>query len=63
MSKGLTTHESSSSDHDSRQAFFNVILKDAGVRGVKVQELYSLDSDMLATLPYDLVTKLDHGSH
>jgi hypothetical protein len=29
------------------------MLKDAGVRGVKVQELYSLESDMLAILPYD----------
>ncbi|KAF1825127.1 cysteine proteinase [Dissoconium aciculare CBS 342.82] len=36
---------------ESDPAFFNVMLKDAGVRGVKVQELYSLESDMLAILP------------
>lgn len=33
------------------QAFFNVMLKEFGVRGVKVQELYGLDAGLLAMLP------------
>lgn len=32
-------------------AFFNVMLRDFGVRGIKVQEIFSLDDDMLACLP------------
>lgn len=36
---------------ESEPAFFNVMLKDMGVRGVKVQEVYSLDEEMLAILP------------
>lgn len=34
-----------------RQAFFNVMLKEMGVRGVKVQEMVSIDEDGLAMLP------------
>ena len=34
------------------KAFFNVMLKEMGVRGVKVQEVYGLDDEMLAILPY-----------
>ena len=34
------------------QAFFNAILKNFGVEGVKVQEVVSLDEEMLAFLPY-----------
>lgn len=33
------------------QAFFNVMLKDFGVRGVKVQEVVSLDDEILTFLP------------
>lgn len=33
------------------QAFFNVMLRDFGVRGVKVQEVVSLDEEVLASLP------------
>lgn len=33
------------------QAFFNVMLKDFGVRGVKVQEVVSLDEEILTFLP------------
>lgn len=33
------------------QAFFNVMLKEIGVRGVKIQEVVSLDEDMMAFLP------------
>ena len=33
------------------QAFFNVMLKEMGVRGVKVHEVYGLDEEMLAILP------------
>lgn len=36
------------------QALFNVMLREMGVRGLKVQELYSIDDDMLAFLPYGL---------
>lgn len=36
---------------DSEPAFFNVMLKDLGVNGVRVREIYSLDPDMLAILP------------
>ena len=38
---------------DLLQAFFNVMLRDFGVEGVRVQEVVSLDPDMLAYLPYD----------
>jgi len=34
-----------------QQAFFNVMLKDFGVKGVKVQEVFGLDDDLLAMLP------------
>jgi len=37
---------------ESEPAFFNVMLKDMGVRGVKVQEVYGLEDDMLAILPH-----------
>lgn len=33
------------------QAFFNVILRDLGVEGIKVQELFALDEGMMAHLP------------
>lgn len=36
---------------NSTQAFFNVMLKEMGVRGAKVQEVLSIDEDMLAMLP------------
>ncbi|KAI5361405.1 Putative peptidase C12, ubiquitin carboxyl-terminal hydrolase [Septoria linicola] len=36
---------------ESEPAFFNVMLKEMGVRGVKVQEVLSIDEDMLAMLP------------
>ncbi|KAM0717049.1 hypothetical protein Q7P37_006901 [Cladosporium fusiforme] len=36
---------------ESEPAFFNVMLKDMGVRGVKIQEVYGLDDEMLAFLP------------
>lgn len=36
-----------------QQAFFNVMLRDFGVEDVRVQEIVSLDPDMLACLPYD----------
>ena len=34
------------------QAFFNVMLKELGVKGVKVCEVVSLDHEMLGLLPY-----------
>lgn len=34
------------------QAFFNVMLREFGVEGVKVQELFSLDEEMIDQLPY-----------
>lgn len=34
-----------------RKAFFNTILRDMGIRGVKVQEVLGLDDDLLAILP------------
>jgi ubiquitin carboxyl-terminal hydrolase L5 len=34
-----------------RQAFFNVMLREAGVKGVKIQELFSIDEEMIAFLP------------
>ena len=34
------------------QAFFNVMLSRFGVEGVKVQEIVSLDAEMLALLPF-----------
>lgn len=33
------------------QAFFNVMLREFGVKGVKVKEIVSLDTDILARLP------------
>lgn len=33
------------------QAFFNVMLKNFGVKGVKVQEIVSLDEELLAYVP------------
>ena len=33
------------------QAFFNIMLKKFGVQGVKVQEIVSLDNEILAFLP------------
>lgn len=33
------------------QSFFNVLLSDIGVRNVKVQEVLSLDEELLALLP------------
>ena len=36
---------------ESEPAFFNVMLKEIGVRGVKIQEVYGLDDEMLAILP------------
>jgi Ubiquitin carboxyl-terminal hydrolase, family 1 len=34
------------------QALFNVMLREFGVKGVKVQEVVSLDEEMMAFLPY-----------
>ena len=34
------------------KAFFNVMLHEFGVEGVKVQELFGLDEELLAMLPY-----------
>jgi ubiquitin carboxyl-terminal hydrolase L5 len=36
----------------SHKAFFNVMLRDFGVKGVKVQEVVSLDDEMLEFLQY-----------
>jgi len=36
---------------NSLQAYFNVMLREWGVKGVKVQEVYGLDDTMLAFLP------------
>jgi len=33
------------------QAFFNVMLKEMGAKGVKVKEVFSLDAEALALLP------------
>lgn len=33
------------------QAFFNVMIQEFGVRGVKVQEVFGLDEALLAMLP------------
>lgn len=33
-------------------AFFNVMLREFGVEGVKVQELFALDEDMINQLPH-----------
>lgn len=40
----------SASDH-MLQAFFNAMLREMGVRDVKVQEVFSVDEDYVATLP------------
>lgn len=37
---------------DISQALFNVMLRDFGVKGVKVQEVVSLDDEMMAFLEY-----------
>lgn len=34
-----------------QQAFFNVMLQDFGVKGVKIQEVISLDEELLAFIP------------
>nr|OQO31723.1 hypothetical protein B0A51_01071 [Rachicladosporium sp. CCFEE 5018] len=36
---------------ESEPAFFNIMLRDMGVSGVKIHEVMSLDDEMLATLP------------
>jgi ubiquitin carboxyl-terminal hydrolase L5 len=36
---------------ESNPSIFNVMLREFGIAGVKVQEIYSLDEDILATLP------------
>ncbi|KAI7151198.1 hypothetical protein D0869_01320 [Hortaea werneckii] len=36
---------------ESEPAFFNVMLREMGVQGIKVQEIYELDENMLAFLP------------
>ena len=33
------------------EAYFNIMLRDFGVEGVKVQEIVSLDEELLACLP------------
>jgi ubiquitin carboxyl-terminal hydrolase L5 len=33
------------------QALFNVMLREFGVKGIKVQEVFSLDDELLAFLP------------
>ena len=35
-----------------KQAFFNVILRELGVKDVKIQELFGVDEDSLGFLPY-----------
>lgn len=35
------------------KALFNVMLREFGVKGVKVQEVVSLDEEMMAFLKYD----------
>jgi ubiquitin carboxyl-terminal hydrolase L5 len=37
---------------DTWQALFNVMLREFGVEGIKVQEVVSLDEGMMALLPY-----------
>lgn len=37
---------------DCCQALFNVMLRDFGVKGVRVQEVVSLDEEMMAFLQY-----------
>lgn len=37
---------------DTEQALFNVMLREFGVEGIKVQEVVSLDEGMMALLPY-----------
>ena len=37
---------------DQPQAFFKVMLRDFGVKGLKVQEVVSLDDEMLEFLQY-----------
>lgn len=39
----------------SYQALFNVMLREFGVKGVKVQEVISLDEEMMAFLEYELL--------
>jgi hypothetical protein len=34
------------------KAFFNIILRDLGIKDVKVQELFTLDQESLDILPY-----------
>ncbi|KAJ5930741.1 hypothetical protein N7466_006234 [Penicillium verhagenii] len=42
---------------ESEPALFNVMLREFGVRGVKIQEVVSLDQEMMAFLKYDLGLK------
>lgn len=39
------------SELESDPSFFNVIIRDLGVKDVKIQELFSVDEDSLAILP------------
>lgn len=38
-------------DSLNRQAFFNVLLSEYGVEGVKIQEIFSFDDDVQSMLP------------
>lgn len=41
------------------QALFNVMLREFGVKGVKVQEVVSLDEEMMAFLEYEILVPFD----
>ena len=47
-----STHYSTAETDQLVQAFFNTMLRKFGIEGVKVQEVVSLDAEMLAFLPY-----------
>jgi hypothetical protein len=39
-------------EFESEPAFFNIILRDLGVKNVKIKEIFSIDEESLAILPY-----------
>lgn len=51
LSLSVHTYDPMRSSTDISKAFFNAMLKDLGIQGVKVQEIWDLDSDQLAILP------------
>ena len=43
------------------QAFFNVMLRELGVQGLKIQEVYGVEAELLAMVPCVAGVRRGHG--